>query len=124
MCSGCGTPSSRSARASVCTHLARRDLPVHVRSSTSSLRWLNLKAEMPAGLTTFTPIALRRVDRPADVVADALEDPLPSASMLQEQLVVAEHHVGAVVEDRHVAHLHVRVARVASRIIAGSKAAV
>jgi hypothetical protein len=31
---------------------------------------------------------------------------------LQEQLVVAEHHVRAVIDDRRVAHFQVRVARV------------
>ena len=56
---------------------------------------------MPPGLTTFTPIALRGVHRPGDVVADLREVARRRAAFgeqLQEQLVVAEHHVGAVVE--------------------------
>ena len=36
----------------------------------------------------------------------------PRGEHPQEQFVVAEHDVGAVVDDRHVAHLQVRVARV------------
>ncbi len=58
MCSGCGMPSSMSARASVCTTCRGVTRQCTCSSSTSSERWLNLKAEMPPGFTTFTPIAL------------------------------------------------------------------
>ena len=65
MCSGCGTPSSDSARASVCTTWRGVTCQCTWSSSTSSFLWLNLKAEMPPGFTTFTPIALLApIDQP------------------------------------------------------------
>ena len=120
-CRGCAAGAARRARAARAPACARTWRGVTCQctccSSTSSLRWLNLKAEMPPGLTTFTPIALAGVDGPARCSRGSARSCSRRAALgqqLQEQLVVAEHHVGAVVEHRHVAHLHVGMARVGS----------
>ena len=97
-------------------HLARRDLPVHMVLVDVELALVELEGRDAARVDDLHAHRLAGVDRPRGVVADLREVARRRAALgeqLQEQLVVAEHHVGAVVEHRHVAHLHVRVARVA-----------
>ena len=122
MCSGCGTPSSCTARASA-RRMRRGVTPCcGPGSSMSSPRTLNLNALMPPGLTVLTAERRGRAHHPGDVVVD----PLLSRAVgepLQQQLVIAEHDIGALVDESAGRPFRDASARVRGTI-AGSKAAV
>ena len=73
MCSGCGTPSSCTARASVRTTWRGVTLPVRVRLVDVELALVELEGRDAARVDDLHAHRLAGVDRPADVVADALE---------------------------------------------------
>ncbi len=92
--------------------LPRRDLPMHMLLVDVELALVELEGRDAAGVHHLHAHRLRRVDHCGHVIAHRVGARV-LVQQLEEQLVVAEHHVRAVVEDGHVAHLHVRVARVA-----------
>ena len=91
--------------------LARRDLPVAVGLVHVQAALVELEGRDAARVDDLDAHRLGRVQGPADQVAELVRVGA-LGQHLQEQLVVAEHHVGAVVEDGGVAHLHVGVAGV------------
>ena len=66
---------------------------------------------MPPGFTTLTAMRLGGVHGPGDVVLDRATV-LLGRELAQEEVVAAEHDERAFVDDRRVAHLHVRLARI------------
>ena len=92
-------------------HLARRDAVVHVRLVHVQLALVELEGADAAGIHHLDGDGLRGVQRPGHVVVD-LRLARSGGEQPQEEVVVAEQRVGALVDDRRVAHLHVGLARV------------
>ena len=72
---------------------------------------IELEGADAAGIDDLDRDRLRRIENPADVVVDSLLR-LAGREHAQQEVIAAEHRVSALVDDRRIAHLEVRLARV------------
>jgi len=94
---GWATPSS---------YFARCHAVIDVLLIKVELALIELEGANATGVHDLDGDGLRRVHGPADVILDGREISFAS-ELAQEVIIRAEHHEGALVDDRHVTHFHV-----------------